>query len=88
VTIPFIGCASDAHRTRIGFKFGCTSDDTHSMRGAVYVPVDVALFRLECYVSCVFLKIQYKLNNSVCVYIFIDILYKRRFSNDVRYWRD
>jgi hypothetical protein len=88
VTIPFIGCASDAHWTRIGFKFGCASNDTHSMCGAVYVPADVALFRLVCYISCVFLKIQYKLNNSVCVYIFIDILYKRRFSNDVRYWRD
>jgi hypothetical protein len=53
VTIPFIGCASDAHRMRIGFKFGCASD-THSMRGAVYVPVDVALSRLVCYISCVF----------------------------------
>jgi hypothetical protein len=70
VTIPFIGCASDAHRTRIGFKFGCTSD-THSMRGAVYVPAEVALFRLVCYISCVFLKIQYELNNSACVYIFL-----------------
>jgi hypothetical protein len=58
------------------------------MRGAVYVPVDVALFRLVCYISCVFLKIQYKLNYSVCVYIFLYILYKRRFSTDVRYWRD
>jgi hypothetical protein len=40
-----IGRALDAHRTRIGFKFGCASD-THSMRGAVYVPVDLALSRL------------------------------------------
>jgi hypothetical protein len=87
VTISFIGCASDTHRTRIGFKFGCASN-THSMRGPVYVPVEVALSRLVCYISCVFLKIQYKLNNSVCVYIFLYILYKRRFSNDVRYWRD
>ncbi len=79
MTIPFIGCASDVHRTRIGFKFGCASDDTHSTIGAVYVPVDVALFRLVCYISCVFLKIQYKLNNSVCVYIFIDILYNVGF---------
>jgi hypothetical protein len=87
VTIPFIGRASDADRTRIGFKFGCASD-THSMRGAVYVPVDVALSGLVCYISCVFLKIQYKLNNSVCVYTFLYMLYKRRFSNDVRYWWD
>jgi hypothetical protein len=74
VTIPFIGCASDAHKTRIGFKFGCASD-THSMRGAVYLPVDVALFRLGCCISCAFLEIQYKLNNSVCVYIFLDGIY-------------
>jgi hypothetical protein len=87
VTIPFLGCASDAHRTRIGFKLGCASD-AHSMRGAAYVPVDMALFRLVCYISCVFKKNQYKLNNIACVYIYIYILYKRRFSNDARYWRD
>jgi hypothetical protein len=71
VTIPFIGCASDTHRTRIGFKFGCASN-THSMRGTVYIPVDAALSRLVCYISCVFFKIQCKLNNvCMCIYFFI-----------------
>jgi hypothetical protein len=69
VTIPFIRCASDTHLPRIRFKFGCASV-SHLMRGAVYVPVDVALSRLVCYISCVFLKIQYTLNNNVCVYTF------------------
>jgi hypothetical protein len=60
VTIPFIGCASDAHRTGIGFKFGCVSD-THSMHDVVCTCRRGAIQTCMLYIMCIFkISIQTK----------------------------